>query len=384
MTMFDLYRTRMSVMGRTEGQAKINDSAKIMNATWFSDTQARVCYLYDYFHDGEPDKNRDLDSPNDCLKIPIDAKFIVSQYQSLSKDQVEYHLQFRPGAKNPLPYDWAYKEEYPVGLYVDIPDVNGVYNRWIILGASLEPQFVKYTILPANYLFRWCRNGKTYAMWGIARLRNSYNSGIWTDYYATTIENQDVAWFPQNQISEMLYYDSRLIVSVPLDKPITWKVTKVETIHPIGIYKLTLGQDKFNPHTDYVNRETGVMIADYYTDNSPEHDPIDPPITNGYSVISYTGKSSVLKVRGSNKKFSAKFFDDAGAEVSGLTPTWVVLDSEGVVIDDPTVVVKNNDDGSIYIKVTDDKWMNKTIRIRVMVDGQEQYTSEIVVEVSGL
>lgn len=383
--MLELFHTRMNAMGKTEGQSKITQSARIMNATWFSDTQARVCYLYDYFHDEEPELNRNLNSPNDCLKVPIDAKFIVTQYQSLSKDQVEYHLQFRPGQGDSLPYEWKFKSEYPIGLYVDIPDVNGIYNRWIIVGASLEPQFVKYTILPANYLFRWCRNGVTYSMWGIARLRNSYNSGIWTDYYATTVENQDVAWFPQNQVSEMLYYDSRLIISAPMEKPITWKVTKVETIHPIGIYKLTLGQDKFNSLTDYVDVDSGVMIADYYAKNSVEHEDADfPPKLTGYSIIRYTGKSSALKVRSSNKKYYAQFYDEAGDEVTDVTPIWVIYDSEDQIVDDPTVIVRNNTDGSIYVKVTDDKWLNQKLRIQVNVDGQEEYTSDIVVEVTSL
>ena len=62
------------------------------------DIQSKVCYIYDYFHDDQPDKNVGMTYEN-TTKTKIDVKFIVKTYQSIDKDQVEYYIQFRPSQK---------------------------------------------------------------------------------------------------------------------------------------------------------------------------------------------------------------------------------------------------------------------------------------------
>lgn len=65
-----------------------------------------------------------------------------------------------------------------MGTYVDIPDDTGTYNRWLIVGRSDEPQFVKYNILKCNWTFKWIVEGILYECLGVLRARNSYNSGL--------------------------------------------------------------------------------------------------------------------------------------------------------------------------------------------------------------
>lgn len=148
-----------------------------MEASWNADLQAKECYIYDYYHDSEPDLNKGLSPSTDPQKTRIDAKYIVTQYPTLSKDQVEYHIMFRPSQKNPLSYfDTTYskyKTEFPIGLFIDIPDNTGVYNRWMICSRDYEQQFVKYSVLPCNYHFKWIYEYQKYEMWGVARMRNS-------------------------------------------------------------------------------------------------------------------------------------------------------------------------------------------------------------------
>ena len=50
----------MTVRGGTLGEVRKQQSDEIMDATWWRDIQSRVCYIYDYFHDGEKDKLRGL------------------------------------------------------------------------------------------------------------------------------------------------------------------------------------------------------------------------------------------------------------------------------------------------------------------------------------
>lgn len=180
--MFESFLSRMGNQGKTHGQIRKTQSDDIMNATWWDDIQSRVVYIYDYFHDNEPTTNYDRHPEEDPLKIPVDAKFIITQYETLSKDQVEYHLMFRPGQVDPTDYyednyHKTWSARFPVGLYVDVPDDDGVYNRWLIVSEQHGNQFIKYSILPCNYFFHWVYKNKLYDMCAIARLRNSYNSG---------------------------------------------------------------------------------------------------------------------------------------------------------------------------------------------------------------
>ena len=102
MSVYESYKKRMKIdtvsTGKnypTLGEKLKSDSDLIMEATWNNDIQSKICYIYDYFHDNEPDKNVGMTYEN-TTKTRIDAKFIVKSYQSLDKDQIEYYIKFRP------------------------------------------------------------------------------------------------------------------------------------------------------------------------------------------------------------------------------------------------------------------------------------------------
>ena len=83
---------------KTLGQVYKEMSDWAMEETWDNNIQSKVCYIYDYFHDDQPDKNVGMTYEN-TTKTKIDAKFIVKTYQSIDKDQVEYYIQLRPSQK---------------------------------------------------------------------------------------------------------------------------------------------------------------------------------------------------------------------------------------------------------------------------------------------
>ena len=304
------YKKKLSKQGNSAGQARRANSDMILLQSWNNDIQSKKCYIYDYLHDEEGQKT------------PIDAKQIVAQYGSLSKDQVEYHILFKPKTGCVLDYYQYYQEKYnaryPVGLQIDIPDADGVYQKWLICSSDNEQQFVKHSILPCNYEFKWVHEGEKYSMWGVARMRNSYNSGLWTDYATTVVENQDQIWLPMNDVTGMLYYGQRLIVSALIEKPITWQISKVENIHPFGLNKLTISQDKFNIQTDYVNFDTGEMYADYYLTNIQPDDFEEIPIVYPGKII-VSGTNNQIKVPNYRKKLTVEFTEEYSGDF-----TWVV------------------------------------------------------------
>ena len=328
---------------KTIGQIHKEESDWYMEATWDNDIQSKICYIYDYFHDDQPKLNTGMTYRN-TAKTKIDAKFIIKSYQSMDKDQVEYYIQFKPSQKvrfdkdDELYYfetDYRRKygvQDFPIGMFVDIPDDTGVYRKWLVCKKEYANQFVKYIVLPCDYYLTWIeRNGNNRierGMWCVQRQQNSYTIGVYRDRYFEHPDNQTKLLFELNTITEKFWYNTdlnktmRLIVGAPTDNPLTWSITKVENSNPIGIQKLTLYQDFYNPHTDkIVKDENGniiAMYADYYDSSI---DPISSNISEHHLTPSktygrITAFTSNIKVGGSYKTLSIKIYDSNDNEIT--------------------------------------------------------------------
>lgn len=332
MPSFDLYKKFNGV--NRNGEVRKQQSDELIEATWYEDIGAKRAFIYDYFHDDEKLKLTGLNPENSSTKCPVDIKYIQVAYNSENKDVQGYHIQFKPS------YNWKntdisyyedvfekrYGSEYPIGLYIDIPDEQGIYRKWLITeeGYNLGLQFPTWYILPCDYLFQWISNGKKYQMCGVGRSQNSYNSGVWMNYRIETVENQRKCVLPMNNISETLYYNQRIILSAPIEEPICWNLSKVEQISPKGINHLTFTQDHYDQTKDAFEYEDGEisnvynpnkiivgMYADYYSSTVIPTDgttPIIPP-TTVYGVITCSTKAEI-KVGGSYKKFNIKFYEE--------------------------------------------------------------------------
>lgn len=321
---------------KTIGQIYKEESDFIMSETWDNDIQSKVCYIYDYFHDDKPWLAEDITHEN-TTKTKIDAKFIVTKYSSIDKDQVEYHLQFKPSQKvrfneyDDLYYfETDYKDRYsvtfPIGLFIDIPDEKNVYRKWLIVSKEEGNQFLKYSVLPCDYYLQWIENnGKERIkrkMWCVSRAMNSYTSGRWIDRYMLELDDIQKVWIPMNKFTEHLNYvngenkNQRIVLSTLIEKPLVWQVSKIENTKPIGIIKITLDQDTWNPHTDYVNIETKEMFADYYDSNIK---PINSEESISISSSIYgkiTASTSTIKVGGSYKTLTLNLYDSNNNEIT--------------------------------------------------------------------
>lgn len=321
---------------KTLGQIYKEDSDFLMLETWNNDPQSKIAYIYDYFHDDQPEIKDHMTYEN-TTKTRIDIKFIVKSYQSMDKDQVDYYIQFKPDAKFDFTEDdelyyyerdfhKRYGADYPIGLYIDIPDDRGIYHKWLICRDEPANQFPKFLILPLNYRLYWIeQNGDKRIkrnMWCAIRMQSSYTSGSYVDKIFSRPDNQTKLWFSMNSITEKFWYSDeddknmRLIVSAPIEQPITWRITKCENAQPLGIQKLTLYQDRFNEHTDYVNLETGEMYANYF---DYEVLPIDPNIPSPLPssiTAKISASTSTIKIGGSYKSLTANLYDDSNEDVT--------------------------------------------------------------------
>lgn len=378
---------------KTVGQMYKEQSDWSMEYTWDNDIQSKVCYIYDYFHDDKPLQNKHMTYEN-TTKTRIDAKFIVSQYGSISKDQVAFHIMFKPSQSiefnigDELYYfETDYRNKYnilfPISMYIDIPNDRGIYEKWLIHSAEYGNQFIKYNVLPCNYLFEWIEtSGESRfkrRMWGVERQQLSYTSGVWKDYNFESLDNVDKAFLPLNEITENIRYNNdenfsqRFVISAKIDNPLVWRVTKLENTRPLGILQLTFKQTSYDEHKDYVEKDDNGNIigmwADYYGREVSPTDELIPDLEDLNTVIGKIKSStSTIKVGGSYKTLTAQVFDSYGNDITDSYKDYEFnwsYDIDGEVIDSFVIWRKTNDFNQIKLKLSNNKsYLNQVMNVK--------------------
>lgn len=382
MSAYDFYKAKLNVDTSSTGKKYItlgaklkNDSDMLMNRLWDNDITAKQCYIYDYFHDNQPQLNVGMTYEN-TTKTPIDAKILITSYGSISKDQPELHVMFRPNQKfffnedDELyyleEYRKLYQNEVPVGCYLDAPDKDGVYHKYLIcLHDIRNNQFQKYFILPCDYNLEWIRNenGKRIKqrMWGVLKSQSSYNSGLWVDEFIATRENQEILFLPSNSISDTIWYlsndnksNQRLIVDIPCDNPNVWQVSKIERVNVRGRTRITLYQTEFNEHTDYVEKDNDGKIigmwADYYTSTViPDETPNQTDDTVSEKSCNLSSDATIIRLGGSYQNITLLYMEN-GVEItdySSISTEWKCFVDDIDITDSEYVVwstkVENNE-----------------------------------------
>lgn len=335
---------------KTIGQIYKEQSDWVMEQTWDNDIQSKICYIYDFYHDDQPRLAEGMTYEN-TTKTRIDAKFIVKSYQSMDKDQVDYYIQFKPTQKTHFSegdelyyFETDYRKKYHndnfIGLFIDIPNDENIYEKWMILRTESANQFPKYLILKCNYELMWIENNGTEKikrrMWSVLKIQSSYNSGLWTDLRFTSQENQDKVWLPLNPITEKIWYTNessknmRVLVSSFTDNAIAWQISKVENAQPLGIQKLTLYQDFFDQHRDYIEKDSDGNIigmwASYFDSEITPTDPSTPTAPPSSITARISASTSTIKVGGSYKNLTANLFNDSNEDITteyaDATFTW--------------------------------------------------------------
>jgi len=178
----------------TIGRAHKEQSDMIMEATWYNDIASKIIWLYDQDHDDAFDVENDIESEESKTKIPVEAKFFEMEYNSLAKDEIAHHIMFKPSYEPNVPY---YDEkfaiplhaEFPIGLYCDIPDSRGIYQRWMVVGHYREHsnQFPSYLVLPCDHKLQWVYKNQKYESWCVLRSQNSYVCALHIGNYMSKV-----------------------------------------------------------------------------------------------------------------------------------------------------------------------------------------------------
>ena len=289
--MLDSYRLRMAALGGYEGEAKRRNAQKIMDASWMRDPATKPVYVK-WVNSGVPV----VDDDDEILY----AKYNVKSYHNITGDEVAYLLQFRLD-------DMRERPDIKVGSYVYIPNEMDEYEWWLIWHYDDRPQFRQFSILKCTWVYKWTsfKDGHRiiHQCLGVTRNQNNYNSGCWLDYTFEIVEQQHVMMMPSNDDTNILTYNTRLLVSnVGRYPPIAWKISKVQPSVVNDTVRFTMTQEQFNASVD--NYE--LMIANYKASAvTPEILETEEIPTVSDLEITYSGKPAV-KAGGGDKKFSLK------------------------------------------------------------------------------
>lgn len=387
---------------KTIGEIHKENADWSMEYTWDTDTQSKVCYIYDWKHDDSPDMNVGM-TYRSTTKTRIDAKIILKMRGAIDKDQQELYCQFKPGQKeyftesDELFYMEDYRNKYHlddvfVGMYIDIPDKKKIYHKYLICLKNVEENFQKYFILPCDHKLQWItrKNGKRFKrqMWCVLRSQSSYNAGLWTDYRFTTQQNQEILFLPTNEISDTISYltadnekNQRIILDAPNYSienwtPNTWIVSKVERVNVKGRTKITLYQTFFDQNKDYIEKDSsGTIIgmwADWFQGElSPQESPED---TLFKPLCNISASSSVLKVGGSYKLLTVSISDQSGNDItdkySSISFSWTAFIDDNDVTDIFTWLPQK-EFNKIKIKAPSDRrYLNKILTITCAISDK--------------
>ena len=299
--MLESYRNRMAAMGSYEGEARRRNAQKIMDASWMRDPATKPVYVK-WVSSGIPMIDDD--------DVPVYAKYNVKSYHNITGDEIAYLLQFRLE-------DMMERPDIKVGSYVQIMNEMNQPEWWLIWHYDDRPQFRQFSIVKCTWVYKWTsfKDGHRiiHQCLGVTRNQNNYNSGCWLDYTFEVVEQQHVMLMPSNQDTNILTYNTRMLVSNEgRYPPIAWKISKVQPSVVNDTVRFTMTQEQYNSAVD----DEEQMIADYrrsYVEPElPELEEIPTGFNTGitYSAqadldIVYSGKPAV-RAGGGYKKFSLK------------------------------------------------------------------------------
>lgn len=191
---------------------------------------------------------------------------------------------------------------------------------------------------------------------------------------------------PLNKFTEKFWYNDdtnktmRLVISAPTEHPIVWSVTKIENTKPLGLQKLTIYQNFWNDHTDYIERDSDGniigMYANYFDSEVLPEDTTSLIQDEPYHSSKIIASSDNIKVGGGYKLLTAKIFDDNSEDISerysNSTFSWSCsIDGENVT--DKVTWYEQPVFNQIKIKFPNEKsCLGKVLRIQCLVSGEKK------------
>ena len=208
-------------------------------------------------------------------------------------------------------------------------------------------------------------------------------------YKIQSVEDQQKFAVPMTRETETLFYNIRMIIDAKVEsEPRAWLISKVNRISPNGICRVTLTQDNFDQHNDYVEKdEDGNIVgmwANYFNSNVEPTPVIQDDDTALFSSvtskITCSGRPQI-KIGGSAKTFTVRYYDYNDEEISDhVTGSWeFFIDGESL----PNNLMNlSYEDNKVKVKfLGDDSYIGKILTIK---NTSEDAVSELQIEIIAL
>ena len=356
------------------GETMRKQTSLVVDATWMNSITTRpVCVQY--LNTGLPKVYK---SPDD-FEETIWAHFESIKAYNVGGNAADFQLVFRP-------YELDNHPEIKVGAYVNIPNVRGRVEHWLIVHISEDGDLIKARILKANWILKWVADGKIYNCLGVLRGGSADSEGIEEVGYITSVDSTSAIWLPTNYDSRTIGMNTRFLISDEgRTPPLAWIVSRLRDTTPIGITQISLNQNVYVAQND--NAE--LMIADYYAHNILPEEPHVSEEDNGISTftgrsvvseatITYTGAKPTIKVGGSFKTFTAAFSNDGV-----VAKSWTIVDGVNDVTsstEDYTIEYDLNN--NLRLKVAQNYYLIGRV-LTVQVVGTDGSMAEVQIEIIG-
>lgn len=178
--------------------------------------------------------------------------------------------------------------------------------------------------------------------------------------------------------TETLFYNIRMIIDSKVEtEPRTWLISKVNRISPTGICRVTLAQDIFDQHNDYIEKDSiGNIIgmwANYFNSNI-DPTPIDQdtplPSSSITSSITVTGKPQ-FRIGGSAKTFTITFKNEEGEILPDHDPgMWSFYVGDELLPNNLFDLTLLDDGVKIKVKfLGDDSYIGKILTVKNTSEG---------------
>ena len=197
-------------------------------------------------------------------------------------------------------------------------------------------------------------------------------SGLWLDYKIQTVEDQQKFAVPMTRDTETLFYNVRMLIDSNVETEMrAWLISKVNRISPNGICRVTLTQDIFDQHKDYIERdESGNIVgkwADYFSSNV-EPTPITPDEDQSISSSTVTSKITCsgkpqFKIGGSAKTFTVTYYNEDNEVVEDYPVGNWTFSVDGVPVDEELLTL-TLDGNKVKVKfLGNDSYIGKILTV---------------------
>lgn len=366
--MFDEYRNRIARQGRYMGEQMRNQTRQVTDALWMNSTTVRPVCVHAVLQGLPPPYDY-----ADEFENTIYAHFEKHKNYNVGGNAVDYLLVVQPQVA-------AEHEELRIGSYVCIPNINDKLEYWLIVYREEDDDLVKFRVMKTNWLLKWVTDGKIHECLGVLRGESADAEGVEDAGYISTVDSKAAIWLPTNISTNSIGVNTRFLISDVGRTPAqAWRVSKINTVLPIGLTKVTLEQDGFNTQTD--NAE--LMVASYYkeaitpTSTKPILDEEELIPIIGTATISYSGTKPTIKVGGSWKSFTATF------STEGVTPkSWSVSDGTNTFSETTGDYTIEYIDNKLRLKVNANYELISTV-LTIKVIGTDGSSADVKIEIVG-